>query len=186
VPLPLVEGAARAGIGLLDLDTLRMLQRGNVAEPDMARRLLGHPPRPPRQFLDPELRGMAVTAAKVSWLAALLRIAVAIMWIAAGVVSMGLYPVADSLALLARTGLTGALAYAALYGAALLDLAFGIASLAMRRRRALWLAQIAVIAGYTAIITLALPEQWLHPYGPVVKNLPVLAAIYLLYELEER
>jgi len=50
----------------------------------------------------------------------------------------------------------------------------------------LWLLQLAVIIAYTAIITVWLPEFWLHPYGPVVKNLPVIIAIYLLFELERR
>jgi hypothetical protein len=36
------------------------------------------------------------------------------------------------------------------------------------------------------IITIRLPEYWLHPYGPILKNLPMLAAIYLLYTLEKR
>jgi hypothetical protein len=115
-----------------------------------------------------------------------LRVSIAILWIAAGIVSAGLFPVDESLALLARAGITGKLGYVALYGAALLDLALGAATLALRRRRTLWLLQMLVILGYTAIITVALPEQWLHPYGPVVKNLPILAAILLLYSLEER
>ena len=34
------------------------------------------------------------------------------------------------------------------------------------------------------IITFFLPEYWLHPYGPVTKNLPVLALIALLWALE--
>ena len=43
---------------------------------------------------------------------------------------------------------------------------------------------MALILGYTAIITIALPEFWLHPYGPVLKNLPLLAALWLLWELD--
>ena len=35
------------------------------------------------------------------------------------------------------------------------------------------------------IITIFLPEFWLHPYGPLTKNLPMLAAILLLHEFEE-
>jgi len=56
----------------------------------------------------------------------------------------------------------------------------------MRRRRALWLVQMAVIAGYTLIITVFLPEFWLHPYGPLLKNVPLLATLALLYVLERR
>jgi hypothetical protein len=116
----------------------------------------------------------------------MLRLSVAAVWIVTGIVSLGLYPVSDSYALLARVGITGALtAPIALYGAALLDLAFGIATLVMRRRRMLWIAQIALMAGYTLLITVFLPEFWLHPYGPLLKNLPMLAAIAVLLVLEE-
>ena len=75
----------------------------------------------------------------------------------------------------------------ALYGAALLDLALGAATLFLRRgRRPLWLMQIGLILGYTALITVWLPEYWLHPYGPVLKNLPMLAAIWMLYAFERK
>jgi uncharacterized protein YbjT (DUF2867 family) len=186
VPASWVEACARMGIGLLDLDTWRMLQRGNVADARPLRDLLGRDPRPVSAFIDPDTRAPIRAYASLAWLLPLLRVAIAVVWIVAGVVSAGLYPVEESLALLARTGLTGVSAYAALYGAALLDVALGIGTLAMKRRRALWLFQAALILVYTAIITVALPEQWLHPYGPVVKNLPMLAALAMLYTLEER
>ena len=90
--------------------------------------------------------------------------------------------------MLSRVGLHGALASFALYGAAALDLALGVLSLACpaRWRRALWLAQAALIAGYTVLISVFLPEYWLHPYGPVSKNLPILGLIALLWALELR
>jgi hypothetical protein len=78
------------------------------------------------------------------------------------------------------------MAPAALYGAAALDLLLGLLSLSARRRPSLWLIQIAVIVGYTIIVTVKLPEFWLHPYGPMLKNLPMLAAIWAVYELERR
>jgi len=56
----------------------------------------------------------------------------------------------------------------------------------LRKRRLLWLAQIAVVLAYTAIISVRLPQLWLEPFGPVLKNLPVLAALWLLYVTEER
>ena len=108
----------------------------------------------------------------------------AIVWIATAIVSLA-YPLADSLALLARVGLTGNAALAALYGGAVLDLAVGIAILALRRRW-VWTLQLVVVLGYTALVTVFLPEQWLNPFGPVLKNLPMLAAILLLREAEPR
>jgi hypothetical protein len=41
-----------------------------------------------------------------------------------------------------------------------------------------------LILGYTVLITIFLPEFWLHPYGPVLKNLPLFAAIVFLHEFE--
>jgi len=117
-----------------------------------------------------------------------LKAAVSFVWVWTAVVSLGLYPVQDSYALLARVGLTGALATVALYGAAVLDLAFGLLIWApsVRLRRAVWAAQLLLIAGYTGLITLFLPEYWLHPYGPLSKNLPMMGAIALLWALEPR
>lgn len=122
----------------------------------------------------------------LGWLLPLLRSSIAIVWLVSGVVTLGIYPVAESLAMLERVGLRGALAYAALYGAAALDIALGLATWLMRRRRSLWRLQIGVILGYSAIIALQLPELWLHPFGPLVKNLPILAALIVLHEFEPR
>ena len=73
-----------------------------------------------------------------------------------------------------------------LYGAAGFDLLLGLGIVFLSRRRWLWLAQLALISFYTVVIAWKLPEFLLHPYGPLTKNLPMLAAIWLLYELEEK
>src|SRR5690606_7133405 len=123
--------------------------------------------------------------AQLNWLMPLLRISIALVWIVTGIVSLGLFPVEHSYALLARVGIDAGLAPVMLYGAALMNLAIGVAILVVPRRRWLWLLQLALILGYTAIITWKLPEFWLHPYGPLLKNLPLLAAIVMLMELEQ-
>jgi uncharacterized membrane protein YphA (DoxX/SURF4 family) len=121
-----------------------------------------------------------------SWLLPALRVAIALVFIVTGIVSLGVYPVAESYVLLARFDIDGALAPIALYSAALIDIALGIALLVMRQRRWLLLGLMAVIVSYSALIAWRLPEFWIHPFGPLIKNLPLLAAIWLLYELEER
>jgi uncharacterized protein YbjT (DUF2867 family) len=190
VPMPLVRIAAKAGTifpgSLLDTETLQMLERGNSASALQTSRLLGREPRRAENFImKPDISAMRLQA-KLNWLLPMLRVSIALVWIVTGIVSLGLYPLEGSYALLARVGIAGMLAPVMLYGAALLDLAFGIAILVLTRRRWLWLAQLAVILFYTAVITWKLPEFWLHPYGPLLKNLPMLAAIWLLLELEER
>jgi hypothetical protein len=109
---------------------------------------------------------------------------VALLWIGTAVVSFGLYPVADSLELLRRVGIPAGLAPALLYAAAALDLAFGIATLALARRRRLYLAQLGLLLFYSAVIAWRLPEFWLHPFGPMLKNLPLAAALVLLLVLD--
>lgn len=188
VPLALVRGAARFGgsHSLLDKDALAMLARGNVGDARDITRLLGERPRPVREFVTASEASSLRNQAQLAWLLPLARISIALVWIVTGIVSFGLFPTESSYALLARTGVPPALAPFALYSAATLDLALGIGTLVLRRRRLLWLAQIALILVYTVIITVRLPEFWLHPYGPILKNLPMLAMLYLLYRLEER
>jgi hypothetical protein len=189
IPQTLVRGTARVGrlvpSSLVDEEALGMLERGNTAEAAPTRLLLGHDPRPPRHFIDAASASQIRMVAKLSWLLPLLRVSVAIVWLAAGVVSLGLYPIEESYVLLERSGVPRAWAPLFLYGASILDIALGVATLALSRRHMLWLAQIALITIYSAIIACTLPEFWLHPYGPLVKNAVVLAAIALLYELEK-
>lgn len=187
LPLPgwLMAIAARVGEhlpgGLLDTQTWRMLQSADacVGTP--------HPPeaRRPAQFITPSEAPCLRQQALAAWRAPLLRVALAAVWLITAWVSLFAYPIADSLALLARTGLTGTPALVALIGAALLDAAFGLATLFAPGRR-LWLAQMALIAGYSAVIAVCLPEFLIHPYGPLSKNLPLLAVLTLLYAEEER
>ncbi|WP_459615420.1 SDR family oxidoreductase [Bordetella sp. 2513F-2] len=190
VPPPLAHAAASlAGHvpgSLVDADALAMLARGNTADPAPLTRLLGHPPRPAERFIPRDQAPLRRRAAVLDSTLPLLRWAIALVWIWTGIVSLGLYPVQDSLALLARVGVSGAMAWTMLYGAAFLDLAAGVATLALRgpARRPLWLAQLALITAYTVLISWRLPEFWLHPYGPISKNLPMMAALVLLYRLE--
>jgi uncharacterized protein YbjT (DUF2867 family) len=190
VPRVLVNACARLGDYLpgapLDSETWAMLERGNISNPAPLANLLGRPPRPVSSFVSAERRSERGVAASLRWLAPLLRVSVAAMWLIAGVVSLGPYPVDRSLALLASIGVSAALGPVALFGAAALDLLFGVLTLWPRRWRGLWTLQIAVVITYTAIITARLPEAWLEPFGPVAKNLPILALLLALRELERR
>ena len=191
VPAWIVRVGARIGnlfpSTLFDCDTWTMLERGNTAVAGPTARLLGNAPRPPVEFITAKEAQDVRVEAQLRSLLPVLRASIAVVWIATGIVSLGLYPVEASYALLARVGVTPAWAPWLLWGAALIDIAFGLLVFALRgrARRWLWRAQMALIVGYTAIITWALPEYWLHPYGPVTKNLPLLAALWLLDALEE-
>lgn len=190
VPAATMRLAARVGDhlrgALLDSDSWGMLQRGNTGDAGAITALIGHAPRRVEDFLAPREADTLRREAQRAWLLPLLRTSIAIMWIVTGLVSLGLYPVEESYALLARVGAPAWAQPPLLFGAALLDLTLGILTLALRRRHRLWLAQMGLIVFYTALITWRLPEYWLHPYGPVLKNLPILAALWLLDGEEAR
>lgn len=171
---------------LLDRETLAMLNAGNTAPATDTKHLLHGSPRAPEQLIADDQRATVLREAQLAWLLPMLRVSIALVWIWTGIVSLGLYPTRESYELLARVGISDALAPLMLYGAAVLDLLIGLGTLLMKQRRWLWLLQLAVILGYTVIISFKLPEFWLHPYGPLSKNLVMLAAIYLLYTLEPR
>lgn len=187
VPVPVVSWGAQASQrlgGLFDTETWQMLQRGNTASPDTVRELLGYSPRAVSEFASPAAVHGLRRDALLDWLQPVLRLALAAVWLVAGIVSMGVYPVEESYVLLERVGISGSLAPVALYGAAGLDIVFGLGTLFLRRRRYLWIAQATLIGVYSVAITFFLPEFWLHPFGPLIKNLPILAIILLLYKLE--
>jgi uncharacterized protein YbjT (DUF2867 family) len=192
IPRALVAIAAAAGEhlpgALLDRASLDMLERGNTADAQQTSALLGRAPRAARSFIAPADAAALLAQARLAWLLPIVRASVAVVFIATGILSLGVFPVEQSYALLARTGVPEALAPALLYGAALLDLALGVLVFVLRgtSRRWLWRAQAALIGGYTVIITLRLPEYWLHPYGPVLKNVTLLAVLIMLDMLEER
>ncbi|WP_240674267.1 DoxX-like family protein [Crenobacter cavernae] len=86
-----------------------------------------------------------------------------------------------SLGLLARVGLAEPLRAPAFIAACALDVAFGVLSIARPGRR-LWLAQAATVAFYSAVLALFLTENWFNPFAPLVKNLPIFAALLWLAE----
>jgi uncharacterized protein YbjT (DUF2867 family) len=191
VPAPLV--AVTAAIGdhvsgmMLDRDGWSMLRRGNTADAADTTRCLGRPPRAAETFIPRDVARDLRRRGEWGWLRPALVVSVALVWFVTAMVSFGLYPVQESHALLRRTGVPPSLQPLALYGAAGLDLLLGVLTLWPLKRKAwVWLAQIGLITAYTLIITVRLPEFWLHPYGPILKNLPLLAVLLLLWADDRR
>jgi uncharacterized protein YbjT (DUF2867 family) len=186
VPLTLVRAAlsvARPLTGALaSRDALRMLEAGSTASPDGVTALLGRPPRPfTAEFESADaaaLRAEAVCA----WAEPLLRIALATVWLVTAWVSLFVFPVWDSLRLLARVGVPGWSAPLMLVGAAVVDAVFGALTL-LRPSRPLWRAQLALIVFYSAVIAWRLPEMWAHPFGPLLKNVPIVVILIVLLGL---
>lgn len=191
VPLPsafLTLGAVlgdRFGLGPASQDSLSMLKASNVGDDGPMRDILGRPARtlPVALARHPSMAADRWRA-RLLPLAMPLRLMLAAIWIWTGIVSLGLYPVADSYALLAPLGLAGLSAGITLYTGAVLDLALGLALLCRWRTVTVGALQLAVMAAYTILISLYLPELWLHPFGAITKNLAVAGATLAMMAME--
>ncbi|QGM98453.1 NAD(P)H-binding protein [Methylocystis parvus] len=181
----MAEIGGRLTSGPLNPDVMRMLARGNVADPGPLTAALGRPPRDLSSALAQEPASESDRlAARLFFLGPALRWSLAFLWIGSGLLSLGVYPVEKSYEMLAALGLSGLLATLALYGGAALDLILG-ALLLRRWRPALvgWL-QLASMAVFT-LLAIGLPgEYWLHPFAPILKNVPIAAAILVMIAME--
>jgi hypothetical protein len=189
IPERLFEIATKIGgrftNGPLNPDVMKMLAGGNVSDPAALTAALGRPPRSLRTALAEEPASDADRmAARLFFLKPALRWSLALLWIATGLLSFGLYPVDKSYEMLAIIGLTGPVAAMALYGGATLDLVLGVLLLRGYRAGLIGLLQLASMAAFT-MLALGLPaEYWLHPFAPILKNLPIAVAILVMIALE--
>jgi len=189
VPTPLLKlGARFAGTFTrlpLNAELVSMLSRGNVSDPAPMTAALGRSPRALKQALAVEPACDADrTAARLYFVRPLLRWSLALLWIASGVLSFGLYPVEKSYEILRLLNFSGALAAATLYGAAAIDLSLGLLLLLRWRTTAVGVAQLLVMSVFT-LLAIGLPaDYWLHPFAPLLKNLPLAAATLVMIALE--
>jgi len=170
---------------MLTPDTWHMLQRENTADAQPFTDALGRAPKGIETFIGsndaPTLRAEALAA----WREMILRIALAIIWIGTALICAWPHSYAERLALLARLNIHGVAAYVGLYGACALNFGLGAATL-LKPGRMLWLLQMVVILVYSALIAVALPEFLIHPFGPILKNIPLLVILILLLSEETR
>ncbi len=109
----------------------------------------------------------------------LLRASLIAVWLGTAAVSL-LELNGQSAQLLQAAGLSEPrLLRALIVGGALADLALGLA-LWLRPGRATYLAALALMLLMTLAATALLPALWLHPLGPLLKNLPIAALLWVL------
>lgn len=62
-----------------------------------------------------------------------------------------------------------------------MDAVLGGWLLTNRRLKWCYLIQLYVIIIYSILLTFIAPDFWLHPFGPLSKNIPILMLVYILY-----
>ncbi|MEP6875439.1 MAG: SDR family oxidoreductase [Burkholderiales bacterium] len=163
-------------------DTLRMLERGSVTVSNALPALLGRAP-------STLAHGLAVTRPEplidlrvhisppLAWG---VRGALAFMWIYTALISALLPAQSGVLHLLARCGFEGRAGVAALVASCVLNLALGTLTL-VRPSPWLYAVQSGAVIGYGLTAAFNMPELTLDHCAPLVKNVPVLMAVLLLW-----
>lgn len=185
MPTAIVSALARVtdvvGVGPINSSELSMLLRGSVAELNPFVERFGFAPRGFRQGLaDEPGADRDRIVAELDVLAPVLRVTVGFIWLATPFVTWFVWPRAESLALLAPTGVTGAAAGWLIDLACVFEVGLGVATLAGWRLGLLGIVQIALVVCFSVILTISSPELWGHPFGPLTKNIPLIGAILAL------
>ena len=193
VPLALVRMSAvvgeHLGDGPLGQTMARMLERGNIGAADAStrlRQLLGLTPRTLLRALNE-----APSQVQDRWHARLyfwlpvLRVTIALLWMGSGLVGW-LTPLAEVAAAAPSSSLSpeALVSMARLTGSA--DLILGVLCLLRWRPRVVLTVMLLMLLGYTLGIGIMWPAHWLDPYGGLLKNLPLFAALAILLATDER
>lgn len=101
----------------------------------------------------------------------------AILWLYSGIVPV-LFAQTASLDMLAQLGIDRAYQMSVFIMASSLDIIFGLLILSRWRYQAwVWLVQLTVVLGYSVIVGVGLPENRVHPFAPLIKNIPIIALL---------
>lgn len=109
------------------------------------------------------------------------RLSLSFLWVFTGLTSV-IFAKSTGYEVLAGVGVTGIKADISIYAGSALDIFIGIWLLLGWKQKSCYLVQIAIIAVYTILLTVMAPEFWLHPFGPVTKNIPIVVLILILYK----
>ncbi|MDF0486501.1 SDR family oxidoreductase [Sphingomonas sp. H39-1-10] len=185
VPPMVLAAIARFGAGPVTREGMGMLAAGNTAPFAPLVAATGYLPAPLDRALARRPASEAdLQAARFVSVAPILRLMLALVWLAGGIVPLVLTPEATSAAWLTRVGLIGIPATTALWAGSLADIAIGLALLTAMRGAAL--AGIGLMAVYTLILAGMAPELWADPFGALVKNAAVLGLSLAVHTLETR
>lgn len=173
---------------ILNKDAIRMLEKGNFASRNESKEFEKRTGIIPLDFHTGLHQFPAQQAhrwyAKLFCIKPFLRLSLAFLWLFSATASAFLYPTAASYQLLALAGIAREAQPLMLYLAATLNGLIGLSLLFNYKIRYNCILQVLTILFYTIIITIKLPWFWIEPYGPVIKNIPVLISIWILYALE--
>lgn len=104
-----------------------------------------------------------------------------ILWIFTGITSFYFSP-EIGYEILAKAGIKDFTAELLLVSGSILDILIGFWLLSKYQLKWCFKFQVSVIIFYSILLSFIAPEFWLHPFGPITKNLPIIALILVLLD----
>ena len=108
------------------------------------------------------------------------KYSLAFLWIFTGLTSVIFSP-EIGYEILVNANITGSLTEVAIYAGGILDLILGLWVITSIKTKLCCIVQVSVIALYTVLLTFIDASFWLHPFGPITKNIPIIVLIGYVY-----
>ncbi|WP_444996974.1 DoxX-like family protein [Aliikangiella sp. IMCC44359] len=105
-----------------------------------------------------------------------IRFSLAFVWIFTALTS-AFFDKATGAKVLSQININGALSDALIYTASTLDFIIGVWIISNKKAQLCCQIQIVTIFLFTILLTVIAPQFWLHPFGPLTKNVPMLTLI---------
>ncbi len=170
--------------------SLELLLQNNLATEQQAQRFQNEIGFRPLDFIQGQFIKPSTVQdhwhARLFFLKPLLRLSIAFIWLFTAICSLFLYSKNSSYQLLTHMGISGRMQPFVFYSAAVLDAGLGLAMLFNFKLSKVIVLQFCLLLVYTALITWKLPFMWLDPFGPVAKNIPLLAATLVYWAMESK
>ena len=188
IPKPLVRAAGRLGDlvggGPLSSVALDQLEHGNISDPAAFEAAIGFRPRSMAEtFAASPSHVQDRWHARLYALGPLLTMVLTLLWLGSGLSGLVGFSAARDQAL--ALGLSSTMAGTTTVLFSLADLGIAAALVIGWRPRLTGAIQLLFVVGYTIGIGWLEPMLWLAPYGPLLKNLPVLALSAVWMALRE-
>lgn len=110
-------------------------------------------------------------------------LAISFIWIWSGVSSLISWD--ESISLMKEIGANDKYAILFIYLGSIADILLGCGIFWKKWQRQVLIIQILFISIYTVILSIFAPHYWLHPFGLLSKNIPLIALSFYLYRVKE-
>ncbi len=192
-PLPVPHALVRLlcrlgdllGRGPLSSNALAQLEYGNAGRESGFAEVIGFEPATlARRLRARPAQTQDLWHARLFMLRPLVRLSLVVLWAVSGLLGLASLE-SFAVPLLTGAGFPAAVATSLAVGASLLDLLVAGFLALNWRPRATGVLQLTIIAAYTVALTWTAPVLWADPFGPLLKNIPILVLVLVQMVLAE-